>query len=170
MTMACIQTINISFCAFLFIFSMFSTGVQILFWHLILPLLLITRLCLIFFRILYFRSRFNLISGYALTISLFYGFPIQPYSPFTQCANTFLSHYKKVSNYCSLLLIFYNNIMNKNEVANSEHQLSEVQLSRIPSKASKPILYYLKFHIRQNYPKRWTEQHFMATVLTNCIL
>ncbi len=49
-------------------------------------------LCLIFFRILYFRSRFNFISGYALKVSLSSGFPIQPYSPFMQCANTFLSH------------------------------------------------------------------------------
>ncbi len=52
--------------------------------------------CLIFFLILYFRSRFNFISRYALKVSLSYGFPIQPYSPFTQCANTFLSHCKYV--------------------------------------------------------------------------
>ncbi len=47
--------------------------------------------CVLFFFIT-FSFAFYFISRYALKVSLSYGFPIQPYSPFTQCANTFLSH------------------------------------------------------------------------------
>ncbi len=49
MQTVCIRSINISFCAWLFVFSMFSTGVQIRFWLIILHFSSITRLCLLFF-------------------------------------------------------------------------------------------------------------------------